>query len=116
MARRSDAELATDIIQCIDRVQGYVRGLDLLAFLENSMVQDAVMRNIEIIGEAVKGLSADFRRRNRDVPWSDIARMRDRLIHHYSGVNLEVVWDVIQNRLPRLQQDIAKANARTRRY
>jgi uncharacterized protein with HEPN domain len=69
MARRSDAELVKDIITCIDRVEDDMRGLDLPAFPRSGMVQDAVVRNIEIIGEAVKGPSVDLRWRHVTLPW-----------------------------------------------
>jgi uncharacterized protein with HEPN domain len=71
------------------------------------MVQDAVVRNLEIIGEAVKGLSPDFRTKHRAVKWRDITGMRDRLIHHYTGVNWSIVWDVIQAKLPELKNSLA---------
>ena len=58
------------------------------------------MRNLEIIGEAVKGLSSEFRKNHQGVPWQDIAGMRDRLIHDYAGVNWDIVWDVLQTKLP----------------
>ena len=62
------------------------------------------MRNLEIIGEAVKVLSSDFRKKHQGVPWQDIAGMRDRLIHDYAGVNWDIVWDVLQTKLPELRR------------
>jgi uncharacterized protein with HEPN domain len=70
------------------------------------MVQDAVIRNLEVIGEAVKGLSDDLRSANRDVPWKQIAGMRDVLIHHYFGVKLETVWQVVIEHLPPLHRRV----------
>lgn len=58
------------------------------------------MRNVEIIGEAAKGLSAEFRKAHPGIRWQDIAGMRDRLVHHYAGVNWSIVWNVIQEKLP----------------
>lgn len=66
------------------------------------MIQDAVVRNLEVIGEAVKGLSEDVRANNPDIPWTQIAGMRDVLIHHYFGVNLDIVWQVVIEHLPTL--------------
>ncbi len=66
------------------------------------MAQDAVARNLEIIGEAVKGLSEEIRSANPDVPWKQIAGMRDVLIHHYFGVKMDIVWQVVADHLPPL--------------
>ena len=68
-----------------------------------NMVQDAVIRNLEIIGEATKKLPPDLRDRRPGVPWSRIAGMRDVLIHDYFEVDLQIVWDVVKNRLPELK-------------
>ena len=75
-------------------------------FSRNSMVQDAVLRNFEIIGEATKGLSDSIKGRRPDIPWREIAGFRDVLIHNYMGVNLKRVWNVIQQNLPSLRQAI----------
>jgi len=75
-------------------------------FLENTEKQDAVIRNLEIIGEAVRILPADFKQRHAQVQWAPIAGMRDRLIHQYFGVNWQILWDVIGHKLPGLKIDI----------
>lgn len=107
MSRRHDAELVEDISEAVDRVQRYTRDMTYEAFLRDTLVQDAVVRNLEIMGEAVKGLSPDFRKKHKAVRWQDIAGMRDRLIHHYSGVNWSIVWNVIQVKLPELKSQLA---------
>ena len=68
--------------------------------------QDAIVRNIEIIGEAVKNLSVDFIDQYPHVPWKNIAGMRDLLIHEYFGVNYKLVWDVVKNKIPELKTEI----------
>jgi hypothetical protein len=103
MPKRKDSELVQDIMDAIGKIQRYIAGKSYQEFLRDSMVQDAVVRNLEIIGEAVKGLSTDFKKRHKAVKWPDIAGMRDRLIHHYAGVNLSIVWDVTQAKLPDLK-------------
>lgn len=70
------------------------------------MIQDAVIRNLEVIGEAVKGLSESLRQANPDVPWKQVAGMRDVLIHHYFGVKLDTVWMVVIDHLPKLKQRV----------
>lgn len=75
-------------------------------FLSNKMVQDAVIRNFEIIGEATKQISDEVIEKYPDIPWSDMARFRDFLIHHYLGVDLKRVWNVIENHLPSLKSAI----------
>jgi uncharacterized protein with HEPN domain len=90
------------IQDAIARIESYVaRGRD--AFLAETIIQDAVIRNLEVIGEAVKNLSEDLRAKHPNVPWTRIAGMRDVLIHEYFGVRLETVWAVIENRLPELK-------------
>jgi uncharacterized protein with HEPN domain len=106
MPKRRDSELVEDIADAIGKIQRYLAGKSYRGFLEDTLVQDAVVRNLEIIGEAVKGLSADFRKRHKTVKWPDIAGMRDRLIHHYAGVNWSIVWDVAQTKLPELKTQL----------
>lgn len=75
-------------------------------FMRDSLIQDEVIRNFEIIGEATKQLSDDLKRKHPEIPWADIARFRDFLIHHYMGVNLKRVWEVIETRLPALSKAV----------
>ncbi len=77
-------------------------------FMKNKIVQDAVFRKIEVIGEAVKNLPGDFTDKYPGVPWKDIVGMRDKLIHHYFGVDLEKVWNVIKDEVPILKKEIHK--------
>jgi len=72
------------------------------SFLRSKMIQDAGLRNLEIVGEAVKGLDADTRNRAPNIPWRRIAGMRDVLIHSYFGVDLEIVWRVVEVEVPLL--------------
>jgi uncharacterized protein with HEPN domain len=86
-------------IEAIEAILSYTRdGRDV--FLADRKTQDAVIRNIEIIGQAVKGISDGTRALEPDVPWRQIAGMRDKLIHEYFGVDLALVWDVVEHDLP----------------
>lgn len=75
-------------------------------FLKDSKAQDAVIRNLEIIGEAVKNVSQSLRAKYPDIPWKQIAGMRDEMIHEYFGVDLEIVWNVVVKDLPTLKEKI----------
>lgn len=97
-------------IEAIDAILRYTAdGQE--AFFSDSKTQDAVIRNIEIIGQAVKGISDTTRTLEPDVPWRQIAGMRDKLIHEYFGVDLALVWDVVERDLPSVRprlEELAK--------
>ena len=82
--------------------------IDYQEFVSNDMVKDAVERNFEIIGEAVKNLPQDFRNKYPNIPFKQIAGMRDKLIHDYFGVDYEIVWKTIKDKLPEFSTDIEK--------
>ena len=90
----------------IDRIEQYVKGVDEHRFKKELLIQDGVIRQLEIIGEAVKRLSASYRSAHSDIPWQDIARMRDKLIHDYFGVDVEKVWLTVQQDIPPLKAEI----------
>lgn len=103
---KDDRVYLLHIADAIEDIQNYVSdGKD--AFYSNKMIQDAVIRNLEIIGEAVKNISAATRMRTHEVPWQKIAGLRDVLIHEYFGVDLDTIWLVVENRLPVLSQHIS---------
>ncbi|MDP1734449.1 MAG: DUF86 domain-containing protein [Sulfuritalea sp.] len=95
-----DADYLTDIQAAIAKINRYTQGMDLDAFMSSELVQDAVLRNIAIIGEAVSKLSNELTKMHSDVPWVNISGMRNRLVHEYSGVNLKLVWNTIQSVIP----------------
>ena len=80
--------------------------MDEKSFLENKIVQDAVLRNFEVIGEAAKNISEDFRQDHQNIPWRKMAGMRDKLIHDYMGVDLFAVWAVVEKILPELKEEL----------
>ena len=89
---------------CINKINMYIDGITKQEFLKNELIQDAVIRNIEIIGEATKSLSNEYKKKNDNIPWKEMAGMRDKLIHHYMGVDIEVVWETINIDLKELQK------------
>ncbi len=91
---------------CIDKINSFTKGVTEEEFLKDELIQDAVIRNFEVIGEAVKQLSDDFRKKYNHIPWKDIAGMRDVLIHDYLGVDLWAVWSTVVKYLPDLEKEI----------
>jgi uncharacterized protein with HEPN domain len=106
--KRETRLFVEDILQSITKIEDYTRGLSQEEFSQDSQAQDAVIRRLEIIGEAVKNLPEDFRVKYADVPWRQIAGLRDVLIHGYFGVNLNRVWLVIEKDLPDLKEKVAQ--------
>lgn len=90
----------------ISKIKEYTNGIDEAGFLANSLIQDAVIRNLEIIGEATKKLNEEFRATYSEVEWKKIAGMRDKLIHDYIGVDLWAVWAVVEISIPTLSLQI----------
>lgn len=97
-----------NVSESIEKIEKYTYGMSKEEFLRASQVQDAVIRRLEIIGEATKNIPEDFRNKHPEIPWKQIAGMRDILIHGYFGVNLERVWMVVERDLPDLKTEISK--------
>ena len=104
--KKNDMVYLHHILSSIERIEEYTEGLEKEDFISSNLVQDGTIRQIEIIGEATKNLSKDFREKYPQVPWKDIAGMRDRLIHHYFGVNLKDVWYTVKVDIPALKNEI----------
>ncbi|MFM9912770.1 MAG: DUF86 domain-containing protein [Methylophilaceae bacterium] len=97
----------THILQAIERIYRYTEELDEVGFLQNEMVQDAVIRNIEIIGEAARNIERhypEFAKEHAEIPWEDVYLMRNRVSHGYFSVDLEVVWKTVQRDVSELHQ------------
>ena len=103
---KDDLAYIEHILDCIRKIKEFTTGLSLKDFSVNELVQDAVIRNIEIIGEASKKISSDTKQIYYEIPWKEITGMRDKLIHDYLGVDVEVVWRTITEDIPTLEKQI----------
>ena len=108
MSKRGDFELVCDMKEAIGRISSYVANLSYDAFLRDSKTQDAVVRNLEIVGEAAKNISNNFKKSHSLIPWKNLAGVRDRLIHHYFGVNFDIIWSIAKDDLPNLIVEFEK--------
>jgi uncharacterized protein with HEPN domain len=108
MERQNDTNYLCHINDSIGYITTYTTGLNKTIFLKNRLVQDGVIRQLEIIGEAVKNLSSKLKHKHAQVPWKSIAGSRDILIHQYMGVDLNSVWDTVKKDIPKLEKEIQK--------
>ena len=106
---RSPLIYLNDIAESIDKIQNYAEGLSYEEFCKSDMVVDAVLRNLEVIGEASSHISNEIKEAYPDVPWKLMKSMRNILIHEYFGVDLEIVWKTIRESLPELLAIVRKA-------
>ncbi|MFH1691763.1 MAG: DUF86 domain-containing protein [Candidatus Omnitrophota bacterium] len=102
MSKRGDIEFLGDIKEAIRRIEEYTGEIDYDKFLKDKKTQDAVVRNLQIIGEAVKNITFDFKKKHTDIEWKKIAGLRDKITHYYFGVNWDIVWNAAKNKLPEL--------------
>ena len=98
--------ILTAALDSIKKIEIYTKDILYKDFSKNSMTADAVIRNLEIIGEAVKKLPAEMKKEFPDVEWKKIAGFRDILIHGYFDIDLEIVWDIVENKIPELKNSI----------
>lgn len=97
-----------DILQSILQIESFVEGLQYEEFQKDDKTASAVIRKLEIIGEAAKQVPTRIRQKHPELPWTEMARMRDKLIHGYFGVDPEIVWKVVKERLPEVKANLQK--------
>ena len=109
MKRKDYSDYLQDILGSINDTDDFVSGLTFEAFLKDKKSVNAVLRSIEVIGEAAKKIPHSMRKDFPDIPWKKMAGMRDKLIHEYFGVDLEIIWEVIKTDLPSIKPLIIEA-------
>lgn len=107
MPRNYDLYLE-DILASALKILEFTKGLSYQGFRDDAKTFDAVVRNLEIIGEAAKKIPDDLRKTRSEIEWKKIAGLRDILIHEYFGIDAELVWDIIQNKIPKLINELKK--------
>ncbi len=108
MKNRSYRIFGEDILEAMDKIECYIKGLTYETFVENGMVVDAVIRNLEIIGEASKSIPKDVREKYPGIPWERMIGLRNIVIHEYFGIDLGIIWEIISKNLPETKPLIAK--------
>jgi len=102
MSKRNIPALLQDILSEIDRIKKFTQGMDYQDFVKDEKTQYAVIRSLEVIGEAVKNVPESVKQVYKKIDWRKISGLRDILIHEYFGINLAILWDIVQNKVPDL--------------
>lgn len=92
-----------DILECIKKIERYVDGMDFALFKEDEKTIDAVIKNLETIGEAAQHIPDDIKARHKQVPWRGIIGLRNRIVHGYFNIDLEIIWGIVRQELPDLK-------------
>ncbi len=108
MNNQDNTVFLKDILDSIAKIERYLLEYDFQKFQNNELVIDAVIRNVEIIGEAASNLTRDFRSKNLQIEWRKIIDTRNRIVHGYATVDLEIIWNITQNDLNGLKIEIEK--------
>lgn len=104
---RSDRERLADALEAVERIEKYTY-LGEAEFKENELVQSWVVRHLQILGEAIRGLSTDLRARHSELPWSEMVGMRNILVHDYFDIDQDIVWSVVDHDLPGLKRSLGR--------
>jgi len=103
---KEDLIYVSHILTAIADIKEFTEGMNKKDFFKNRMAEHAVVRNIEVIGEASKHLSARFKEKYKDIPWKDIVKMRNKVTHFYFGINYDTVWQVVKRDIPALREKL----------
>ncbi len=105
---KKDKAYLIDMLDAISDIEAFIANINESEFYINKEKKYAVVRALEIIGEAVKNLSRELRSKHKEIPWKEIAGMRDKLIHWYFGIKWELVWETVKNKIPELKNRLLK--------
>jgi uncharacterized protein with HEPN domain len=105
---KKDRAYLKDILEAISDIEVFIANINETEFYKNKEKKYAVVRALEIIGEAAKNLSKELRAKHKEIPWKEIAGMRDKLIHFYFGIKWELVWETVKNKIPELKNQLLK--------
>lgn len=106
MSKRNPEVFLRDILKSIQKIQKYITVKTYEEFIENELLVDGVIRNLEVIGEAVKNIPMSLKQKYPSVKWKKVAGLRDILIHEYFGIDYELLWDIVKNEIPSLGRQI----------
>ncbi|HVT18636.1 MAG TPA: DUF86 domain-containing protein [Thermoanaerobaculia bacterium] len=106
MPERDPRLLVEDMLAAIRKIERYTSGMSQAMFQQDEKTLDAVVRNLEVVGEAARRVSAGFASRHAEVPWRQVAGLRNRIVHDYFGLDLEIIWQVIRHDLPQLKASL----------
>ena len=106
--KRTYKDYILDILISIREIEDFIADMNFEEFVKDRKTVNAVIRSLEVMGEAVKKIPPEIRDRHPEIPWKYIAAMRDKLIHEYHGVDLEIVWEVIEKEIPSLKPKFEK--------
>lgn len=115
MSNRDWKILFEDILESIEKIERYTDGLSFDDFSMNSMIIDAVVRNIEIIGEASKNVPTQIQEKIKEIPWRKLAGIRNRIVHEYFGVDIYIIWFIVSNELSQLKQWLKEGRDKLRK-
>jgi len=108
MKKRDFTDYLQDILDAIDNIEEFVGDMSFDMFVKDKKTMHAVVRNIEIIGEASKNIPESLKAKYKELPWKKMTGMRDKLIHDYSGVDVEILWKAVKENIPPLKKSIQK--------
>jgi len=104
--KKDDTVYLHHILDAIQRIQTYTRDVSKEKYLQDGLLQDGVVRQLEIIGEASTNLSEEFQERHSEVPWGQIIGLRNQIVHAYFDINLDITWDIVHGDIPELKRQI----------
>ena len=104
----NDKAYILHILDEVENINNFLLDVSFEAFIADTKTTKAVERSLEIIGQAAKSLSEEFKKNNKQIPWRDVAGLRDKIIHHYFDVDYQTIWDIVQKNLPELKEVLIK--------